>query len=119
MGECPKKSGQIPFVLPRPVVIGAAVTAPIPFAVAIDLEFSEAMQTGLVPANANVEAVVDSVPVWGTFGSWTDATHARYSFNIGWPPPVNASVQLKVVDPNLKNIAGGACRVSDVFILLP
>lgn len=101
-----------------PTVIGAAVTAPIPFAVNIDLEFSEAMNVALTPGNVNVELIADAVPGWMTFVSWTDATHARYSAAIAWPPAA-ATVQLKVHDTQLQNLIGGICHTSDLFVLLP
>lgn len=106
------------FVPLRPIVIGAAITAAIPFNVEVDLEFSEAMNIALVPGNVNVEMVADAIPSWGVFNSWTDPTHAKYVFAIAWPPAA-ATVQLKVLDPNLKNLAGGICRLSDPIVIVP
>ncbi len=118
MGDCRNRSEQITFAPLRPWVLGAAVVVPIPFIVDIDVEFSEPMQTALVPGNVNVELVTGSGPAWGTFQSWTDPTHARYQFAVAWPdPPV--TIQLKVLDVNLKNLAGGICKVSDVIVLIP
>lgn len=108
----------IAFVLRSPRVIGAAITAPIPFNAWIDLEFSEAMNTTLTPGNVNVELVADGVPTWGTFLSWTDATHARYVFNVMWPPAA-ATIQLKVIDNNLRNLVDGICFLSDPIVIVP
>jgi len=108
----------IPFVPLRPFLIGAAVTVPIPFAVSIDIEFSESMNTALTPGNVNVELVANGVPTWGTFASWTDSTHARYNFGIVWPP-ANATIQLKVLDLQIQNITGAICKVSVPFVIVP
>lgn len=106
------------FVVLRPHVIGAAVILPVPWEVLIDLEFSEVMQTGLTPGDVNVELVADGNPFWGAFEKWQDNTHCRYKFNVMWPP-TNATVQLKVLDPNLKNLAGGICELSDPIVVVP
>jgi len=118
MGGCRNRSDPIPFVPRSPSVIGAAVTAPIPFAVNIDLEFSEAMNTTLTPGDVNVELVADAVPTWLTFVSWTDATHARYAAAVVWPP-LAATVQLKVHDTQLQNLVGGDCFTSGAFVIVP
>lgn len=118
MGDCRNRSEPIPFVPLRPTVVGAAIINPIPFNVEIDLQFSEPMNVGLAPGNVNVEIIYDGNPAWGTFSSWTDATHARYVFAIAWPPAA-ATVQLKVLDPNLKNLPGGICRLSDPIVIVP
>lgn len=118
MGDCRNHSEPITFVPHRPSVIGAVVIVPVPFAVRIHLEFSEAMNTALTPGNVNVELIADGNPFWLTFDSWTDATHARYAYAGAWPPAA-ATVQLKVLDSNLKNLAGGICKLSAKFVIVP
>lgn len=118
MGGCPNVSGMTPFVLRSPRVIGAAVIAPIPFAVTIDLEFDAPMNTALVPGDVNVEIVNLIIPAWLEFASWTDATHARYLYAGAWPP-ATSTVQLKVLDPDLQSAEGAECFTSGIFQLLP
>lgn len=118
MGGCRNRSEQIPFVQSSPEVIGAMVTDGTPFNVMIDLEFSKPMNTALTPGNVNVELIFDAGPSWLTFNSWTDATHARYRYAMFWPP-ANATVQLKVVDPEIRDVLNAVCKVSEVFVIVP
>ncbi len=118
MGGCRNHSGQIPFVQPSPEVIGAEVTDGTPFNVKIDLEFSKPMNTALTPGNVNVELVYDGNPSWLTFNSWADTTHARYRYAMAWPP-TNATVQLKVVDPELRDVLNAVCETSEAFVIVP
>ncbi len=105
-------------MLRSPHVIGAAVIAPIPANVLIDIEFSEPMNVALTPGDINVEIVHDAATDWLAFDSWTDATHARYFGNIAWPPAA-ATVQLKVLDSQLQNLIGGTCFTSETFVIVP
>lgn len=118
MGGCLKDSGTITFVVREPQVIGAEVTDGTPFNVRVDLEFDEPMNQLLTPADSNVELVYNGTPAWLSFDSWTDATHARYGIALPWPPP-NATVQLKVTDPNLQDLDGLVCITSDPIVIVP
>ena len=102
----------------RPHVIGAAITGAVPLDVGIALEFSEIMQTGLTPGDINVELIADGNPFLGTFEHWDSNTVADYRFAAAWPP-ANATVQLKVLDPNLKNVEGGISKLSDPIVIVP
>lgn len=91
---------------------------PIPFAVFIDIEFDEPMNQTLTPGDINVEIVADAVPSFLAFDSWTDATHARYSYPAAWPPAA-ATIQLKVHDSQIRNLDGGDCFTSEKFVIVP
>lgn len=98
--------------------MGAEVTDPTAFAARIDLEFDEPMNQLLVPGDINVELVFDANPFWCPFDSWTDATHARYQFNMPWPP-TDGTIQLKVSDSNLQDLDGNVCLTSDPIVIVP
>ena len=103
---------------PSPSVVGAHITGAVPFDVGIALDFSEIMQTGLTPGDINVELLADGVPTFGTFAHWDSNLIADYRFVVAWPP-ANATIQLKVIDYNLKNIAGGVCWTSEPIVIVP
>jgi hypothetical protein len=105
-------------VLREPQVIDAEVTDPTMFNIRIDLEFDEPMDVGLTPGDTKVELVTDGGNWWMPFDSWTDATHARYSQTIPWPPAWG-TVQLKVSDPNLKDLDGNICLTSEAISVHP
>jgi len=96
-----------------PILISGAYTFPLPI---VDIDFDVPMDTGVVPADASLEVVVDGTPQTPTVGAWQDSDTLR--LNIVGSALSTLVVNLLVQDSNLRSSVGSLAHAPQTVTIL-
>jgi len=117
MGGCQSPCVPIPFVPPNPKFFSAQQLGPAPFAW-VRVVFNMAMDVGVLPALASFRIVVDGVPIIPTGIVWTPPQSLDLTWN-NPDPAVTGTVQLIVVDNNLRSSIGTIATAPQEMAFFP
>lgn len=109
MGGCRNRSGQIPFVSLRPLIVDVEIVVPVPGSLAVNIIFNEPMFVGALPSLGTFTLTSDGVPLACTPAAWV--TPLKLGVNTtGNPPAVSGFVRQNVLDPNCYSAKGTYAR---------
>ncbi len=118
MGGFRHRSGLTPFVQPSPRMVVAGITFPGPPFFAVRTGWSQQMDTGVTPALASFDVVVDGVPL--PIASWVWASPFFSDITVIFPAPVvSGFFRYNFVDVNLRNSSGTIAVAPQIIQFFP
>lgn len=97
-----------------PLAIGHEAYIP---AFPLDINFDKAMNTGVTPANASFEVVIDGTPETPFVGAWQDSDTLRFTF--AGVPSVSGYWKYISRDVNLHGTDGSVAKAPQVVQFYP